>query len=112
MPNRDQGAQSLEFQGLGTLTYVIPVAGTYSVESKSSTPTATSGGTPSGLVTTINKNGSPVTGGTSDAGSMGSTARGIACVVGDSITVVYTSAVAADALLNVIKSQVQISQGS
>lgn len=113
MPASGQGSQLLEFSGLGTLTYVIDTAGSYAVKSKSSTPTLTSGGVASGLITTINLNGSPVAGGTSDAGAMGSYAKGIVCAVGDTITVVYTSAVAADAApnINVIKSQVQIYQG-
>lgn len=113
MPAPETSAQQLEFSGLGTLTFVIGFAGTYAVKSKSSLPTITSGGVPSGLVTTINKNGSPVAGGTSDAGAMGSYAKGIACVVGDTITVVYTSALASDAApnINIIKSQVQIYQG-
>lgn len=113
MPAALPSAQLLEFSGLGTLSYIVDVAGTYSVKSKSTLPTITSGGVPSSLVTTINLNGSPVTGGTSDAGAQGSYARGIVCALGDTLSVVYTSALASDAApnINVIKSQVQIYQG-
>lgn len=106
-------AQTFVFSGLGTLSYTVGVVGYYSVESKSDIPTATSGQGPCGLVTTINKNGSPVTGGTSSAGSSGSSVRGVSCVVGDVLTVVYTSALGADAYpyINRIKSNVVIYQG-
>ncbi len=108
----DLANQSLEFTGLGTLTFTASVAGTYSCRSVSSLPTLTSGGVASGLVTTINHNGSQVN--QSVAGALGCSASGIVCAVGDTITVVYTSALSTDAypFINLIKSTVVIFVGA
>jgi hypothetical protein len=110
----DIGYQTLEFTGLGTLSYTVGTTGFYSVQSKSSIPTITSGGVPSSLVTTIQKNGSTVTNGASVAGASGMSVSGISCAVGDVLSVVYSSALASDAAptINVIKSQVVIFLGA
>jgi hypothetical protein len=98
--------------GLGTFTNVVNTAGFYTVRSKSSLPTITAGGVPSGLVSTIQKNGSTVL--ASLAGASGVSASGISCAVGDSLSVVYSSALSTDAFpfINEIKSTISIFLGA
>ena len=112
MSATDGTYQAQVFTGLGTLSYTVGVAGFYTVRSKSSLPTLTDAGMASSLVTTIKKNGSTVL--ASNPGDLGCSASGISCVVGDIITVVYSSAAASDdtPFINIIKSTVSIFQGS
>ncbi len=100
--------QNFVFQGLGTLTYVVPEAGLYFVEGKSSIPTLTNGQGVSALVATVNVNGSPSY--TGVAGAQGFRCN-VSCSALDIITVVWTSAAAPDLALNAIKSTVEIGLG-
>jgi hypothetical protein len=101
--------QMLQFTGLGTLSYTVGQAGAWTVQSKSQIPTPTfDNGLVSGLVTTIQKNGSTVGNGTSETGASGHSIQGIVCAVGDVLSVVYSSSASVDELpnTNVIQSQV------
>jgi len=112
MSASDGTYQTLVFDGLGTASYTVGTAGTYSVRSKSSIPTLTAGGLASGLVSTIKLNSSTVL--TSATGASGVSTSGIVCAVGDVLSVVYTSSVTADENppnANVIKSVITIFQG-
>lgn len=100
--------QNLVFQGLGTISVQVPDAGIYSVDGKITLPTITTAGVQSALVVTINKNGSPVYVGSPSARGFFSK---VSCAANDTIAVVFSSASAVDAALNVIKSNISISLG-
>lgn len=100
--------QNLTFCGLGTFSMSIPSTGPYFVEGKISIPTLTNGGGVSALVVTINQNGSPVYAGT--AGAEGFYYDG-AFTAADTLAIVFTSANAVDAGLNVIKAVISIGSG-
>lgn len=100
--------QNLVFNGLGTLSITVPFAGYYFIQGNSSVPTLVGGGGASSLLTTVNQNGSPVYVG--PVGAEGFKTQ-LLCAANDVIAVVYSSAAAADAPLNVIKSSVSIGMG-
>ncbi len=101
-------AQNLVFNGLGTLSTVVPAAGPYFVEGKLSLPTIVGGSGPSSVVVTVNQNGSPIY--TGIAGAEGFYLD-VTCAALDTIAIVLTSSAAADAPLNVIKMTVSIGSG-
>lgn len=98
-------SQTIQTNGLGTITYPVETAGNYFVESKSSIPT-TSTGAPanSSLITVIKHNATTLV--TSTAGASGAYANEIVCAVGDTLSVVYTSANSIDTALNAVKSTI------
>jgi hypothetical protein len=116
--------ESTPFAGLGTSTYNVLTTGNYTVSCNSTIPfvqgtSANSSSTvgQSGLVITINQNGSPVVsiGGsasnpTPTQPSLGTSAR-IQATAGDVLTVVLTSANSVDAVANAVKSIVNVYQG-
>jgi hypothetical protein len=93
------------FQGLGTVTIKVPDTDTYVIKGKIQAPGRTN---PSQVVTTVNINGSPVY--TGAAGSKGFYTRQ-SLTAADVITIVFTSALASDAALNVIKSTISVNAG-
>lgn len=97
--------QNLVFNGLGTLSLNVPLAGQYVFDGKISLPTLSSGAGQSSLVVTINQNGSPVY--TGVAGAQGFRAL-IVCAANDLMAIVFSSSAAADLPLNVIKSTIDI----
>lgn len=105
-----QYSQTLIFQGLGTISITAPFAmDSLVVESKSSIPTLTNGGGVSALISTVKQGSSTIL--ASSAGASGVRAVVPNVAAGDVISIVYTSANAVDAALNVIKSQISIFQG-
>lgn len=100
--------QNLVFNGLGTLSITVPVAGTYFVSGNISIPTISTGSSPSSCLVVINKNGSPVF--TGNAGDEGFYANFV-CAAADVVAVVFSSSAAVDQLLNVIKSTISIGLG-
>lgn len=95
---------SVAVEGLGTQTYTVSIAGAYEVEVKSFlTP-------PTGLVLTINLNGSAVA--TSQTVNVNSQLLALSTAfhasVADVITVVMSSAVANDSIPNMVKSIVDL----
>lgn len=95
--------------GIGTWTYTVPVLGTYAV-SVFSTFSA-----PSGLVITINQNGSavgpsPTTALPASQSEINIQAR-LNCAAGDVITVVLTDTVAQDQSIPTIKTIIDLHQG-
>lgn len=98
---------NLTSNGLTTVSTVVPAANTYAIDGKISISTPSNSGDKSALVVVINKNGSPVYTGT--AGSEGFYTT-VACAASDTITIVFSSAAAADQGLNKIKSTISISQ--
>ncbi len=100
--------QNAVFCGLGTFSLVVPEDGTYFVEGKSLLPTIVAGGGPSGLVTIVNLNGSPVY--TGDAGADGFRAV-VECAALDALDVVFSSAEDADQPLNAVKTTIAIGLG-
>lgn len=103
-----QVEQNAVFCGLGTFTYVAPIAGPYFVEGKSSIPTLSNGGGVSSLLTVVNVNGSPVY--TGVAGAEGFYVVTTLAAL-DSVTIVFSSAAAVDQGLNVIKSTISLGRG-
>lgn len=104
-----QFSQTLVFQGIGTASVVVPNAGTYVVESKSTIPTSVAGSSASSLVSTIKLNASTILASVAGAQGARSVVTGVAA--GDTLSVVYTSAAAVDNALNAIKSVISIYQG-
>lgn len=111
---------STVFSGLGTSTFTVVTAGLYTVDFKSFVPYIASGSSadstaaaPSALSVVVNLNGSPAL--TSGAPSAtqplvnGKVTMG--CVAADVITVVLSSANAADNALNAVKSIINLYQG-
>lgn len=119
-------SQNLGTSGLGTLSFVVPAAGTYYLSGSISLPmlsqdvsqpappssvTAT-GSSPnyqsivSAVLVVINLNGSPVY--TGIAGATGFQAV-VACAAADTLAFVYSSSAAPDQGLNAIKSTISIS---
>lgn len=101
-------AVNLNSNGLGTLTYVIPAAGTYAFDGKIHVPTAvenagTAGnlGGVSAVVVTISQNGTQRYAGM--AGAQGFQLYQLPCAANDSITIVTSSAAAVDQGLNAVK---------
>lgn len=95
------------FEGLGTVTIVIPAAGRYSFDGKISLPKNSDNNAQSSLVVVINKNGSPMY--TGFAGAQGFFVK-ILCAAADSITIVFSSADLDDQSSNVIKSTISVSE--
>jgi len=105
-----QYGQSLVFNGLGTLSVVAnDYVGPMEVNVQSTIPTLVNGGGVSALVITIKQNASTLYTGT--AGATGAQFLIPAIASGDTISVVFSSAAAADQGLNVIKSVVSLSSG-
>lgn len=100
--------QNAVFSGLGTFSVIVPIAGPYFIEGKSTIPTLVNGGGQSQLVATINQNGSPIY--TGVAGAQGFRTD-VTCAANDTIAIVLTSAAAPDLGLNVIKTTIDIGQG-
>lgn len=101
--------QNLTFNGLGTLSITVPLAGAYFVSGKISLPTLSKGDSaPSACLVVVNQNGSPVY--TGIAGAEGFYTD-ISCAANDVIAMVFSSAAAVDQGLNVIKSVISIGQG-
>lgn len=100
--------QNLVFNGLGTLSITVPVAGTYFISGNISIPTISTGSSPSSCLVTINQNGSPIY--TGVAGAEGFYTS-MVCAAADVIAVVFSSSAAVDQLLNVIKSTISIGLG-
>lgn len=97
--------QNFVFNGLGTLSVTIPVAGTYTFAGKTSLPTLTNGGGVSSVVTVVSQNSSPVyTGG---AGAEGFSVV-ISCALNDVIAMAFSSSATPDQGLNVIKTVISI----
>lgn len=103
-------SQNTVFCGLGTVTFVPPAAGDYKFDGKITLPSQSAGDSPSSLIVTINKNASPVY--TGQAGARGFEQVLQALLTSDSITIVFSSAAAADQPRNVIKSCISISAGN
>lgn len=101
--------QNLEFCGLGTLSFTIPVAGPYFVEGHISLPTLTGGGGVSACLVTLNLNGGAAFY-TGVAGAEGFKAD-FTGAVGDVLNIIFSSSAAADQPLNVIKSQISLGIG-
>lgn len=100
--------QNSAMAGLNTYTVIVPNAGPYVIRGKLLLPTIVGGAGPSSCVTTVNVNGSPVYTGNAGAEGFMTTTN---CAAGDTITIVTTSAAAADQPLNAIKMSIAISQG-
>ncbi len=106
MPNF---AQNLVFNGLGTLQTVL-VPDSYFIKGKISLPTITTSGAVSGsqVATTIVQNSTVVYTGVSGAEGFYKT---ILCTGTDTISIIFSSPLASDAALNVIKSTISIGSG-
>lgn len=100
--------QNVSFAGLGTFSTTLQDAGPYFVEGKMSIPTLTNGGGISALVVTVNQNGSPIYTGTAGAEGFYKSFNAAAL---DVIAVVFSSANAVDAGLNVVKATISIGSG-
>lgn len=104
---------NLVFTGLGTLTYVIPAAGSYTFKGSAHVPTATenagTGGNnigPSQVVIVIKQNGTTVY--TGSAGDQGFKLSALNCALSDSITFTTSSSAAVDQGPNAVKLSVAI----
>lgn len=101
--------QNLVFNGLGTLSLTVPVAGAYFIDGKISLPTMPKGDSaPSSCLVTINQNGSPIYTGIAGAEGFYKT---VTCAASDVLAMVFSSSAAVDQPLNVIKSVVSIGLG-
>lgn len=101
--------QNIGFQGLGTVSVVVPFTDQYVLDGKIQLPNIPAGSpVSSSLVVTINKNGSPQYVG--NAGSRGFRSV-IACSAGDTLAIVFSSAAAVDVALNAIQSTISIYEG-
>lgn len=102
-------AQNLVFNGIGTLTIVMPVAGPCFIEGKLSLPSLNAGSSgPSSVVVTVNQNGSPIYSG--PAGAEGFKVD-FTAALSDSMTVVTSSSAAVDTALNAVKMTVSVGSG-
>lgn len=98
----NQFGQTLMFEGLGTFTLMTaPFAGLFEIDGKVTLSTLSSGGGQSSLVCTVKQGASTVL--TSVAGAQGFNIN-LQCALNDVITVVLSSAAAADSGKNVIKT--------
>ena len=91
--------QTSVFCGLGTYTYTTKVAGLFSASAVAiEVPT-------SGMLITINKNGSPVTASTPYTGAQEilSAYASMVCAIADVITIVVSSSTPTDPALNAVK---------
>lgn len=119
-------SQSASWQGLNTFTFTAPTTDTYSIigtvtpQKYSGSVTQGAGGgagtgsgstaeTPSQVLITINKNGSPVYTGT--AGKQGFAINGISLAANDVITIVPTSSLSQDKQPNAVRMTIAISEG-
>lgn len=100
--------QNLVFQGLGTISVVVPNAGLYFVNSQTTLPTLSNGGGVSAVVTLVKLNGS--TQYTGVAGATGAQTH-VTCAAGDTLALTYSSAAAADQGYNAVRSTIAIGQG-
>lgn len=104
----DNYVQNTVFNGLGTQSFTIPIAGPYFVEGHLSLPSLVGGGGASQVVVTINQNGSPIY--TGQAGAEGFY-KDMLCAANDVIAVVLNSSAAPNLGLNVIKANISIGLG-
>ncbi len=114
--------QSTIFAGLGTSTFTVVTAGLYTVAFTSTIPYQASGSSADSSVTTggsalsvvVNLQGSPVLTVASPSPTQPSMGGSVAmqCAAADVITVVLTSAAAADSQKNSIKTIINLFQGS
>ena len=102
-------SQNLVFNGLGTLSITMGVAGLCFADGHIALPTISNGGGVSACLVTINQNGSPIY--TGQAGAEGFYVN-FTAAVGDVIAFVFSSSAAADQPLNVIKSSISIGTGT
>jgi hypothetical protein len=100
--------QNLVWNGLGTLSVTIPIAGNQSFAGQIQLPTIVQGNGASSLVVTVKQNGTAIYTGT--AGASGFKVDTY-CAVGDVIAIIFSSSAAIDQGLNVIKSEISITQG-
>lgn len=100
--------QNLVFNGLGTLSTTVPLAGPYFVDGHISLPTLTAGGGVSAVLVVVNQNGSPVYTGQAGAEGFYTTLN---CAANDVIAMVFSSSAPADQPLNVVKSVIAIGSG-
>lgn len=102
----NQFGQTLMFEGLGTFTlFTAPFAGLFEVDGKISIPTISSGDGQSSVLATVKKNGSTISNGAGVAGAQGFNYQ-VQLASGDVMSVVLSSAAAADQGLNKIKTTV------
>lgn len=102
---------STSFAGLGTAVNITaPQADIYNITGTVTLPTLTmtSATTPSAVIVTVNKNGTPVF--ISTAGDRGFS-TGVNAAQGDVITVVLSSTLASDAAPMAVKSTISVSEG-
>lgn len=99
--------QTYEFEGLGTFAMPLPNAGDYIVNGKIACPVPTGSGQ-SAVLPVVKLNATTKLTGT--AGDQGFYVKVTGASAGDSINVTLTSAAGVDAGLNVIKTQIAISQ--
>lgn len=122
MANSFQINQSTVVGGLGTQTCVVPTAGNYTLAVNFTLPYQASGSSASSSVTTggssclivVNQNGSPILTIAAPVSPTQEVSGGsvrFVCAANDSITVVLSSAAAADNALNVIKGTINFYQG-
>lgn len=103
-----QFAQNLVFTGLGTIAITVPNAGAYFLDAKISLPTLSNGGGVSAVVAVIKVNASTIL--TGVAGATGIKAD-FTCAAGDSVSLILSSAAAADQVLNAVKTTIALGQG-
>lgn len=102
-------SQNTAFSGLGTVTFIAASNGNYIIEGKITLPLASQGAGESAVVCTINKNGSPVM--VTNAASEGFKQE-LQLITTDTVTIVLSSAAAADQPKNVVKSTISISSAN
>jgi hypothetical protein len=102
--------QTIEWGGLGTLSFTVPVAGPYFIDGKMTIPSLQGGSpTASSLQVTINQNGSPVYVGL--VGAQGFHVDNLLCALDDVLAFVFSSSATVDQQLNAIKATVGIGTG-
>lgn len=100
-------SRTMTVAGLGTTTIIVPNTDTYTFDVTVTCPLHRAG-TPSAVVVTINKNGSPIY--ASSAGTKGFHFSS-QLAASNSITIVVSSISTADLGLNTIKTTIAISEG-
>jgi hypothetical protein len=100
--------QNLVFNGLGSISFTIPIAGQYFFEGNISLPSIVGGSGPSSVVVVVNQNGSPVY--TGVAGATGFRCD-VLCAFDDVMQIVFSSAAAPDQVLNSVKSTISYGIG-
>lgn len=102
--------QNLEIVGLTNVSYAVPQAGAVFVKGKVQLPRLAAGGTQSSVVVTITDTTTSSTLYTGLAGADGFYVDA-AVAAGDVIQVATASSAAGDAVLNAVKTQIQIGNG-